>query len=160
MATYQAAFPNHKIIQVDSSNIIKRSGALHCIAQHVYDCTKSAPKTKPPTPSSPPTSSPTLRVGDLSATKSIRGGKWGVTVTITVKSGSGALISGATVAGTWTGAKTGAATCTTSTSGTCQVVASNMSGTSVTFTTTSLAKTGHTYDPTANVKTAITITKA
>lgn len=159
-ATYQTAFPNHAIVQVDSSNIIKRFGALHCIAQHVYDCTKSDPKTKPPTPTSPPTTSPTLRVGGLSSTKSIRGGKWSVTVTVTVKGGSGALISGATVTGAWSGAKTGAATCTTTTGGTCQVIAGSMSGTSVTFTTNNLAKTGHIYNSTDNVQTAITVTKA
>jgi agmatine/peptidylarginine deiminase len=46
---YQAAFPSKTIVQVDSSRIISRSGALHCIAQHVYDCGLSGP---PPTEAS------------------------------------------------------------------------------------------------------------
>ena len=37
-AVFEAAFPGRTIVQVDSSGIITRSGALHCIAQHVYDC--------------------------------------------------------------------------------------------------------------------------
>ena len=156
LATYRAAFPNHTIVQVDSSNIITRSGALHCIVQHVYDCTKSAPKTRSPTvaksspPSSQPTTSPTLRVADLDATKSKKGSKWVAIITIKVVGSSGATVSGVKVTGTWSGAKTGTTTCTTPTTGTCQVVASNMSGASVTFNTTSLAKTGYTYNASAN----------
>jgi agmatine/peptidylarginine deiminase len=67
LGVYEAAFPGHTVVQVDSSRIITRSGALHCIAQHVYDCTKSAPKTISPTaaktspPSGAPTSAPTGR---------------------------------------------------------------------------------------------------
>eukprot|EP00581_Thalassiosira_minuscula_P015527 CAMPEP_0183726798 /NCGR_PEP_ID=MMETSP0737-20130205/24225_1 /TAXON_ID=385413 /ORGANISM="Thalassiosira miniscula, Strain CCMP1093" /LENGTH=552 /DNA_ID=CAMNT_0025958255 /DNA_START=285 /DNA_END=1943 /DNA_ORIENTATION=+ len=52
---FQAAFPGKTIVQVDSSSIITRSGALHCIAQHVYDCSASDPNTAPPTlPPVPP----------------------------------------------------------------------------------------------------------
>ena len=36
---FQEAFgPDKTIVQVDSSSIIERSGALHCISQHVYAC--------------------------------------------------------------------------------------------------------------------------
>lgn len=43
LAAFQAAFPGKTIRQVDSSSIIERSGALHCIAQHVYDCDNGSP---------------------------------------------------------------------------------------------------------------------
>ena len=67
LGVYEAAFPGHTIVHVDSSRIITHSGALHCIAQHVYDCTKSSPKTISPTaaktypPSGAATSTPTGR---------------------------------------------------------------------------------------------------
>ena len=64
LVVFKTAFPGHTIVQVDSSSIIQRSGALHCIAQHVYDCAKSNPKTSKPisTPSPKPTSvKPTTR---------------------------------------------------------------------------------------------------
>lgn len=58
LVVFKTAFPGHTIVQVDSSNIIQRSGALHCIAQHVYDCAKSNPKTSKPI-STPPSPKPT-----------------------------------------------------------------------------------------------------
>ena len=64
LAVFKTAFPGHTIVQVDSRYIIQRSGALHCIVQHVYDCAKSNPKTSKPisTPSPKPTSAkPTTR---------------------------------------------------------------------------------------------------
>ena len=67
----------------------------------------------------------------------------------TVVDGYGVNVSGATVTGAWSGAKTGTATCTTN-AGTCNVVASILGKTSVTFTMRNLAKTGYTYNATAN----------
>ncbi|MEJ5224105.1 MAG: S8 family serine peptidase [Anaerolineales bacterium] len=100
-----------------------------------------------------------LHVGALTATKSTKANRWNATVTITVLDQNNAVVSGATVTGTWSGAKTGTATCTTGTAGTCSVTASNMTGTSVTFTVTNLAKSGYTYNPAANVVSSITVTK-
>lgn len=59
LVVFKTAFHGHTIVQVDSSDIIQRFGALHCIAQHVYDCAKSNPKTSKPisTPTTKPTSS-------------------------------------------------------------------------------------------------------
>jgi agmatine/peptidylarginine deiminase len=37
LATYQAALPQHDIVQVDCSDIIGLSGAIHCIVMHVPD---------------------------------------------------------------------------------------------------------------------------
>ncbi|KAL3802716.1 hypothetical protein ACHAW5_000968 [Stephanodiscus triporus] len=100
--------------------------------------------------------SPSIQVGALSATKTISGTKWSATITIKVVDANNAIVSGALVTGAWSGAKTGTATCTTAPSGTCNVVASNMSGSTLTFTIQNLAKTGYSYNAGGNV---ITITK-
>lgn len=100
-----------------------------------------------------------LHVGALTATKSTKANRWNATITITVLDQNNAAVSGVVVTGSWSGAKTGTATCTTGTTGTCAVTASNMTATSVTFTVTNLAKTGYTYNPAANTVTSITVTK-
>jgi hypothetical protein len=97
-----------------------------------------------------------MSVAVLSATKSYSGGKWSATITIKVFDANNVAISGVSVTGAWSGAKTGAATCTTAVSGTCNVVASNMSKGAVTFTTTNLVKTGYVYN---GGRKAISVTK-
>ena len=49
LSVFKSALPGKTIVQVDSSSIIQRSGALHCIAQHVFNCARSDPNTPPPT---------------------------------------------------------------------------------------------------------------
>jgi serine protease len=100
-----------------------------------------------------------VHVSAMTATKSVKGNKWNATITITVRDQNNATVSGVTVSGSWSGAKTGTATCTTGTNGTCSVTASNMSGSSVTFTVTNLEKSGYTYNATANVISSLTVTK-
>lgn len=100
-----------------------------------------------------------LHVSALSAAKSIKGTKWNATITITVVDANNAPVSGVTVTGTWSGAKTGTVTCTTGTAGTCSVAASSMTGASVTYTVSNLAKTGYTYNAAANVVSSITVAK-
>jgi subtilisin family serine protease len=101
-----------------------------------------------------------LHVGNMTATKSTKGNKWTATVTITVLDQNNSAVSGVVVTGGWSGAKTGTATCTTGTNGTCSVSTGNMSsGTSVTFTVTNLSKDGYTYNSSANVVSSITVTK-
>jgi len=36
LATFQAALPDHEIIQVDCTSIIGAAGAIHCVMKHVY----------------------------------------------------------------------------------------------------------------------------
>ncbi|MEM4217681.1 MAG: S8 family serine peptidase [Candidatus Methanomethylicaceae archaeon] len=100
-----------------------------------------------------------LHVGNLTATKSIKGSKWSATVTVTVLDQNNMTVSGVTVTGTWSGAANGTTSCITGTSGACSMTASNMTGNSVTFTVTNLVKSGYTYNSAANVATSITITK-
>jgi serine protease len=101
-----------------------------------------------------------LHVGNLTGTKSIKGKNWSATVTITAFDQNNAAVSGVVVTGSWSGARTGTASCTTDTNGACSVSTGNMnSGTSVTFTVSNLAKDGYTYNSSANVVSSITITK-
>jgi serine protease len=101
-----------------------------------------------------------LHVGNLTGTKSIKGKNWSATVTITAFDQNNAAVSGVVVTGSWSGARTGTASCTTDTNGACSVSTGNMnSGTSVTFTVSNLAKDGYTYNSSANVVSSITIVK-
>ena len=88
---------------------------------------------------------------------------WGATATVTVKDALGALKSGATVTGTWSGvyAKTGV-TATTGSSGTALGVGTLTSPTSATkgtytFTVTGITLSGFTYDTTLNVKSSAAV---
>ena len=101
-----------------------------------------------------------LHVGNLTGAKSTKGKNWSATVTITAFDQNNAAVSGVVVTGSWSGAKTGTASCTTGTNGACSVSTGNMSsGTSVTFTVSNLAKDGYTYNSSANVVSSITIVK-
>ncbi|MDP1548268.1 MAG: S8 family serine peptidase [Anaerolineales bacterium] len=101
-----------------------------------------------------------LHVGNMTGTKSTKGKNWSATVTITALDQNNAAVSGVVVTGSWSGAKTGTASCTTGTNGACAVSTGNMSsGTSVTFTVTDLAKSGFTYNAAANTISSLTVTK-
>jgi serine protease len=101
-----------------------------------------------------------LHIGGMSGTSSTKGKNWNATVTITALDQNNAAAAGVVVTGSWSGAKTGTASCTTATNGTCSVSTGNMStGTSVTFTVTNLAKSGYTYNAAANTISSLTVTK-
>ncbi len=97
-------------------------------------------------------SGPKVHVSDLDGTKSIGSKNWTATVTVKVVDADGVAVSGAVVAGTWSGGYKGTATCTTDSSGTCSVTTGNMklAKTSVTFTVTNVTVSGYTYDASAN----------
>lgn len=103
-----------------------------------------------------------LHVGSMSGTRTAKGKNWNATVTITVLDQNNAAASGVVVTGSWSGAKTGAASCTTGANGACSVSTGNMSssaGTSVTFTVSDLAKSGYTYNAAANTISSLTVVK-
>ena len=43
LAVFQAAMPDHEIIQVNCSSIISAAGAIHCVMKHVYSPLPTAP---------------------------------------------------------------------------------------------------------------------
>jgi len=103
----------------------------------------------------------TVHIADLDGTKTLTKSRWTATVTATVKDGSGNLVAGATVTGTWSGGYTGTGTCTTGTSGTCSMTTGSMKLTvsSVTFTVKDVSGDGLSYDAQANAEESITVTK-
>ncbi len=76
------------------------------------------------------------------------------TATVTVKNSRGALVSGAVVSGTWSGAVSRSVTATTSSKGTAVLSSptSTVAGT-FTFTVTGITLNGWVYDPKSNVET-------
>lgn len=111
-----------------------------------------------PTPTAMPTATPTpvlattLHVGDLDRSSTLSGSKWNATVTVYIHDANEKLVSNAKVSGKWTNGATGTVSCTTSTSGVCQVSKTGLAAktTSVTFTVTGVTHATLTYNSSAN----------
>ncbi|MEI7850110.1 MAG: S8 family serine peptidase, partial [Chloroflexota bacterium] len=89
-----------------------------------------------------------MSVKDLDAVKVLSKSSWKVTVTVTVKNASGALVSGAKVDGKL---NTTAVSCTTNTSGQCSVsITLKNTVASLTYSVSNLTATGLVYDATGN----------
>jgi PKD repeat protein len=105
----------------------------------------------------------TLSVADIGmSTRAIWGGTSSAVALVTVRDGSGNLVPGATVTGTWSGVVSGGASLTTGSSGQAQFVSSRIKatvGSVFTFTVTGIALPGYTYNPAANVETSDSITR-
>ena len=110
--------------------------------------------TSTPLPTATFTATPaaTMHVGDLDRSANLSGAKWNASVTINVQNAAEGVLAGVTVTGKWTNGATGTVTCTTNTSGTCTISKTGLGAktTSVTFTVTSLTKSGWTYSSASN----------
>ncbi|MBA2436448.1 MAG: hypothetical protein H0V54_15445 [Chthoniobacterales bacterium] len=95
----------------------------------------------------PGTTSGTMHIADLDASAVSMGRTWTATVTATVRDNGAALVSGATVSGTWRRGNVG--TCITTESGTCSVALSTRAKNEQ-FTVTGVTHASLTYDPSAN----------
>jgi hypothetical protein len=97
-------------------------------------------------------STTTVYVADLDGKKTVTKTKWTATVTVKVVDQNGVPVTGAAVAGTWSGAYTGSVACTTTTAGTCSVTTGGMklTATSVPFTVNSVSGSGLIYNSAAN----------
>lgn len=100
----------------------------------------------------PPPASVVMHVSDLDPSATSNRNNWSATVTVTIQDAYGALVSGALVSGNWSNGASGAGSCTTGTNGTCQI---NKGGikkavTSVTFSVTSVTRSGSSYNAAAN----------
>lgn len=109
-----------------------------------------------------------VHVGDLDGSSSSFKNSWQATVTITVHNSSHAPVSGAVVAGSWSGGFSGSASCTTNGSGQCSLATGNIAkrNGSVTFTVTGVShptlgyRFGDNHDPDGDSNgTAITVLK-
>ncbi len=100
-----------------------------------------------------PGQSGTMHVGDLDAVYVVDNGKrWAATVEITAHDASHNPLNGVVVQGSWSKGEFNVNQCTTSGAGQCIVLAPSIRGSlsSVTFTVTSLTKSGLTYAASAN----------
>jgi len=109
--------------------------------------TSTATDTPTPTPTeTPPPTSGTLHVGDLDGS-SVPGNRnrWDASVEITVHDNNESIISGATVAGSWSAG--GSASCVTDGLGQCSLTKNNLRGneTNVTFAVDSISYSGYDY---------------
>jgi hypothetical protein len=103
-----------------------------------------------------------MHVASLAGTSAPNGKSgWRATVTITVKDANGALISNATVAGSWSSGNPAVGSCVTDTTGSCSVTSAKLTnGTqSVTLTITGVTHPTATYNASANVASSITVNK-
>jgi lysyl oxidase len=94
-----------------------------------------------------------VHVADLDRTAKGKGksGKWDASVIVTVRDDAGIVVTGATVAGNWSGAISRSASGVTASNGTVTLTTGQISGgTSVTFTVTNVTGTGLTYAPAEN----------
>ena len=93
------------------------------------------------------------------AAVSVAGGKQ-VRATVKITNPAGAAISGATVAGNFSGAVTGSGTATTDASGNAVITSKKFKKGAVTFTVTGVTKSGFTYSPAQNIVTSASIAAA
>jgi hypothetical protein len=108
----------------------------------------------------PPPPTGTLHVGNLTGSSSkVNAKTWKATVIVTVHDEEGALVSDATVTGTWSTG--GTSTAKTGSNGTCTVSSGNINNKirSVTFTVSNISKTGYNYVPSPSDKTSVTVAK-
>jgi PKD repeat protein len=100
----------------------------------------------------------TASIAALASSATARKGGWTATVTISVRDGQLAAVSGATVTGSWS---TGAgSSCTTGASGTCTVSLNlGKKATSVIWTVSDITHATLTYDPLGNIASSISVNR-
>ncbi|NOT58604.1 MAG: fibronectin type III domain-containing protein, partial [Acidobacteria bacterium] len=98
----------------------------------------------------PAGAAPSVHIGDIDYTKTVKGSSWNTTVTVLVHNVSHVKVTGATVAATWSNGTT--TTCTTGTKGTCAMSLTGLSSTtaSVSFSVTNVTLSGSVYAPGSN----------
>lgn len=105
---------------------------------------------------------PTMHVAGIDGIAAVKGNssQWAAKVTVTIVDQAGNPVSGATVAGAWSGAVSGASTVVTGSDGKVVLTSGNTKSTaSITFTVTNVAHGSFTYDPSANLETSITVSR-
>lgn len=116
--------------------------------------TPVATATATRTPTATPSGSRVLHVGDLdgASISTNSGRRWQATVTVKVLDAGNSPVGGVTVTAVWRNGATGSGTCTTGADGVCALIKSNIvnGSASVTLRVSKLAKTGYTYNATAN----------
>jgi hypothetical protein len=116
--------------------------------------TSPAPTSTPvPTQTPTPGTPAAIHVSDLDGSGvAVNGGRWDVSVTITVVDQNGNPVAGVFVDGGWSNGANGSGNCTTDSSGQCTVTKNRIKSneSSVTYTINSLSASGYTYNAAAN----------
>jgi hypothetical protein len=126
-------------------------------------CGGDAPPPPPPPPPPEPPPEGTVHVEAMVGSAKGNRQAWSATVEIQVHNQDGQPVLGATVTGDWSGAASGADSCTTDDSGWCKVSATKLSPDAAdpaTFAVTNIeGGEGYSYDDSANLMTSIDVPK-
>jgi subtilisin family serine protease len=112
-------------------------------------------------PPPPPPTTPVMAISALTGTKSLNRNNWSATATAEVRTTAGAVVSGAVVSFSWSGAARGTVSCTTGANGQCSRSVGGLrnTATSITFTVTGVSASGFTYDASRNAASSVTVTR-
>lgn len=96
-----------------------------------------------------------MSVNAITLTRTVRNGQATATASVRIVTASGAVVSNATVTGTWSGVVSGNASRTTASNGTAQFTSAATRATtgSFVFTVTGVTRSGYQYQPAQNVET-------
>jgi len=103
----------------------------------------------------------TTSVGNIEMSLRSSWGRTDSTAKVTVRDGTGTLVAGATVSGTWSGVVSGSSSAVTNASGEAEFQSARVrapTGGTFTFTVTNVALSGYTYNPSDSVETSDSVT--
>jgi hypothetical protein len=141
---------------------ITKSGWTYNSSANLETCdnTGGLPTPTPtftPGPTATPTATPgggstILHVGDLDGSSASSGSRWDASVVLTLHDGTENPIAGATISGLWSNGASGSGSCVTDANGQCSISKLGLrnSISSISFTVTSVTKSGYTYQAGSN----------
>ena len=102
-----------------------------------------------------------MYIGDLEGSAVKNGGRWTATVIILVLDSAGNPVENAQVSGDWSDGASGTGSCTTDSSGTCEVSMPDIRNKvhSVTFTVSDVTHDPLTYNASLNTESSVTVLK-
>jgi hypothetical protein len=105
-----------------------------------------------PTPSPTPGASNEIHVGDLNGSAIVNGSNWNATVSILIHDINENPVVGAAVVGNWSNGVAGTGSCTTDSTGRCNILSPRIKATitNVTFTVTNVSSPSFIYKPGSN----------
>jgi len=118
----------------------------------VYPQTGAPDGSTTPEPTPSPGTSDSIHVADLDASSVANGGRWNASVSILVHDSSGNPVQGVAVSGAWSSGTNGSGSCTTDSSGVCNVTKNSLKSnvSSVTFSVSDLSLSGYIYQSSDN----------
>jgi hypothetical protein len=143
---------NANIVSFSDNNVSASTPYSYRVRSYNTNGYSDYSNTSQATTQSPPSTGKS-HIGDLDGSRNtVQGGNWKATVTITVHNQDHAVVSGATVSGSWSGGFTGSGSCTTQSNGQCSLTTGtiNKKSNSVNFSVTGVAHATLAYLPPSN----------